>query len=421
MKRILSLALAMLMIIVALLTLVSCADSIQNKTVKEVYDAAVKTVETMEKFDISMSSIYTSFYNGEEMSTSEALVTYKSNGTSYYYDEKASDGAVNKFWYANNELYSLTANFKEKNTITKEAFEDRYMVPKDSLIFKIYEASFNGVEFVKMDGGIYVANVAITPENYYNYTQGVQISGNADCKMTFDKNGNILSFGIAAMYDRGDGITLQLDREIKFNSIGKDVDVALPENASEFRVAPTMESLNMNTLSSIGNLVETTEKTDLVKMTVANYGDVVIRLYPNVAPATVENFKNLVSQNFYDGLTFHRIIENMLIQGGDPKGNGTGGSDKNIVGEFEYNGFTNNLLHKRGVVSMARSELYDSASSQFFIVHTDNLYWDRQYATFGYVVYGMDVVDKITAVETDESDKPLNEVKITSIRFVKEA
>ena len=290
------------------------------------------------------------------------------------------------------------------------------MVSKEGLIFKIDEASFQNVNFEKIDDK-YIANVAVTPENYYNYT-GVEITGNAECKMVFDANANIISFGISAAYDRGSGIIIYLDREIKFNSIGKDVTITAPENASEFRVAPTMDSLDMATLTTKDNLIETEEKTDLVKMT-TNYGDIIIRLYPNVAPATVENFKNLVSQKFYDGLTFHRIIENMLIQGGCPKGDGTGGSDKNIAGEFEYNGFTNNLKHKRGVISMARSELYDSASSQFFIVHTDNLYWDGQYATFGYVVYGMDVVDTITALDTDENDKPVSEAKIISVRFVK--
>lgn len=128
---------------------------------------------------------------------------------------------------------------------------------------------------------------------------------------------------------------------------------------------------------------------------VKNYGKITIELKPEVAPITVENFKNLVSEHFYDGLTFHRIMEGFMIQGGDPLGNGTGGSDETIRGEFSQNGFENTLSHTRGVVSMARSNDPDSASSQFFIVHEDSTFLDGQYAAFGVVTDGMDVVDKI--------------------------
>lgn len=128
---------------------------------------------------------------------------------------------------------------------------------------------------------------------------------------------------------------------------------------------------------------------------VKDYGKITIELKPEVAPITVENFKKLVNEHFYDGLTFHRIMEGFMIQGGDPLGNGTGGSDETIKGEFSQNGFENKLSHTRGVVSMARSNDPDSASSQFFIVHEDSTFLDGQYAAFGVVTDGMDVVDKI--------------------------
>lgn len=128
---------------------------------------------------------------------------------------------------------------------------------------------------------------------------------------------------------------------------------------------------------------------------VKDYGKITIELKPEIAPITVENFKKLVSQHFYDGLTFHRIMEGFMIQGGDPLGNGTGGSDETIKGEFSINGFENNLSHTRGVISMARANDPDSASSQFFIVHEDSTFLDGQYAAFGVVTDGMDVVDKI--------------------------
>lgn len=129
---------------------------------------------------------------------------------------------------------------------------------------------------------------------------------------------------------------------------------------------------------------------------VKDYGKITVELYPQYAPKTVANFVKLAESGFYDGLTFHRIMEGFMIQGGDPKGNGTGGSDENIVGEFSANGFTQNTLsHKRGVISMARSNDMNSASSQFFIVHKDSTFLDGQYAAFGEVTDGMDVVDKI--------------------------
>ena len=130
-------------------------------------------------------------------------------------------------------------------------------------------------------------------------------------------------------------------------------------------------------------------------ITVENYGDIKLELDGDTAPVTVENFVTLAKSGFYDGLTFHRIINGFMIQGGDPKGNGTGGSDKTIKGEFKQNGVENNISHKRGVISMARASDYNSASSQFFIMHKDGDYLDGAYAAFGHVTDGMDIVDKI--------------------------
>lgn len=130
-------------------------------------------------------------------------------------------------------------------------------------------------------------------------------------------------------------------------------------------------------------------------ITIKDYGDIKLVLDGDTAPITVKNFVELAKSGFYDGLTFHRIIKGFMIQGGDPKGNGTGGSDKTIRGEFSKNGVENNISHKRGVISMARSQDNNSASSQFFIMHEDGDYLDGSYAAFGHVTEGMDVVDKI--------------------------
>ena len=158
------------------------------------------------------------------------------------------------------------------------------------------------------------------------------------------------------------------------------------------------------------------------KIKVKNYGTIEVELDGDTAPITVANFIKLVNEKFYDGLTFHRIISGFMIQGGDPLGNGTGGSDETIKGEFSSNGVENNISHKRGVISMARSSDPDSASSQFFIMHQDSIYLDGEYAAFGKVTKGMSVVDKICedATPTDgngtieKADQPV----IESIRMV---
>ncbi len=135
-------------------------------------------------------------------------------------------------------------------------------------------------------------------------------------------------------------------------------------------------------------------------------GKIELELYPEVAPKTVENFLKLVGEGFYDGLIFHRVIKGFMIQGGDPLGNGMGGADENIKGEFRANGHENNLKHERGVISMARSFNPNSASSQFFIMHKDAPHLDGQYAAFGRVVSGIDTVDEIASVPTDYNDRP---------------
>ena len=137
-----------------------------------------------------------------------------------------------------------------------------------------------------------------------------------------------------------------------------------------------------------------------------NGGKIELELYPDAAPKTVANFIKLVSEGFYDGLIFHRVIPGFMIQGGDPQGNGMGGSKENIIGEFKANGFDNPIKHTRGVISMARAYNPNSASSQFFIMHQNAPHLDGQYAAFGKVVSGMEVVDEIASIPTDYSDRP---------------
>lgn len=150
----------------------------------------------------------------------------------------------------------------------------------------------------------------------------------------------------------------------------------------------------------------------MVIIEMENGANIKIELCPEAAPLTVKNFEKLVGEGFYDGLTFHRIIPGFMIQGGDPLGNGMGGADEKIKGEFRANGHDNPIKHERGVISMARAFDPNSASSQFFIMHADAPHLDGQYAAFGKVVEGIEAVDEIASIPTDYSDRPKIAVRI---------
>ena len=157
------------------------------------------------------------------------------------------------------------------------------------------------------------------------------------------------------------------------------------------------------------------EKNPIVTFEMEN-GDVFkAELYPEIAPNTVKNFISLVNHNFYDGVIFHRVIKGFMIQGGDPEGIGIGGPGYAIKGEFAANGFENNLKHDRGVLSMARSMMPDSAGSQFFVMHKDSPHLDGQYAAFGRVIEGIEIIDKIAEAKTNRQDKPKKDQKIEKV------
>ena len=186
-----------------------------------------------------------------------------------------------------------------------------------------------------------------------------------------------------------------------FSSCGGDPQTE--QDGSEPKGEQTTEQPEMEgtTMSNAEN--------PIVTITMQNGGVIKIELYPDIAPNTVNNFISLVQNGFYDGLIFHRVIPGFMIQGGDPEGTGYGGPGYSIAGEFSYNGFDNELAHTRGVISMARSPSPDSAGSQFFIMVEDAPHLDGQYAAFGKVIEGLDVVDEIVSVDTNASDKPYDD------------
>ena len=192
-----------------------------------------------------------------------------------------------------------------------------------------------------------------------------------------------------------------------------------------FGLKPKYINYEYNEYTAAGDIVknnltytDTSKVTNYVKIDTSK-GLIFVELYPDIAPKTVDNFKSLVRSKFYKNLTFHRVIQNFMIQTGDPTATGNGGSTRTIKGEFTNNGFENNLSHTRGVISMARRDGdMNSASSQFFIVQADSTYLDGDYAAFGKVIAGMEVVDKIATVKTDVNDKPITNIDLNNISFV---
>ena len=170
----------------------------------------------------------------------------------------------------------------------------------------------------------------------------------------------------------------------------------------------------------MSNYIKTNEITDLVKIEMQSGSSLVLKLDGKSAPITVANFNKLVKEGIYNGLIFHRVIAGFMVQGGDPTGTGMSGSKETIKGEFRMNGVPNPISHKRGVISMARTNVPDSASSQFFICHADATFLDGQYAAFGEVIEGIETVDEIAAAPTDFRDKPLRDQRMKEVCFLRE-
>lgn len=191
-----------------------------------------------------------------------------------------------------------------------------------------------------------------------------------------------------------------------------------PAETAEESAAPETEAAGTEAAAAAGSESNKPQ----VEIEIADYGTIKLELEPEQAPLSVANFTELANDGFYDGLTFHRIMKDFMMQGGDPQGDGSGGSDKTIKGEFTDNGVNNILSHTRGAVSMARSMDMDSASSQFFIVHQDSTFLDGQYAVFGYVTEGMEIVDEIcesAAPVDDNGSIPAEEQPvITAVKVI---
>ncbi len=417
MKKILSL---IMILAIAVVAFAGCnqtpaGNSVDGKTPEQIYGEALETLKNMTNYELSFTQSYETDFTGELM-RSATTTEYKLNGSTAYAKNINSAAETEEQWFVDGVMYYSSANNKEKEAMSYSDFVNAYCIDITDILIEFKSEEFKDLEFETVDD-TRVLTFLLTPAKYQEYIGGT-ITRDAKYKVAFDKEGSIISIEMINESEISQGYIITISLLFEFKNVGKTAAIAVPENADSFRAAPALSTLDKSEVD-INTLVESNEATDLVMLDVEGYGKIVIRLYENVAPKSVANFKKLVGDGFYNGLVFHRVIENFMIQGGGYDAEGNHKETASIYGEFASNGFSNNLLHARGVVSMARTSEPNSASGQFFIMHKDATHLDGEYAAFGFVVYGMDAVDAIATVETDSNDEPVQTVVINSAKFVK--
>ena len=438
MKKIIALILAALM----LFSFVACnsnnvegsdkkgVETLAGKTPKEIYDAAIVYIKGLTNYEILIESTYNTSYEGES-ATETSTTLHRSTGDTFYYLYKA-EHYEEFFIHDGTMLYQHVNNVYEKQNVPFSEFMDGWgSITETGMLIELSEEYLDKKLFIP-EGDEYYLDITITPEQYNKITGG-SVEDAVKYRVYFDKNGVFTKFERSMLYYYYDVVLVEDIMKVVLQNVGSTPKVVAPQNAADFPIRVEADKIDLSPVESLDAFEISTEVTDYVLIefeidgsvkisdteTVEGYnGKILIRLFPEVAPGTVSNFKDLVGSQFYKGLTMHRVVKDFVIQGGDPDGDGTGGSGKCIFGEFTENAFTNNLSHKRGVVSMARADDPDSASSQFFICHKDATTLDGKYAAFGYTVYGLDVIDVIAGLETDSNDKPKQTVTIKRVNFV---
>ena len=443
MKKILAIIMAMLLLLAA----VGCnngngndtdpagnvkkgVEKLAGKTPKEIYNASIEYIKKLENYEILIESDYKTSYE-DEINEESSTTLHKCSGDTFYYLYKA-DHYEEFFIHDGKSLYKKINNISEKEEISYSDFMKGWgSVTEAGMLISLADSNFEKKLFIS-EGDEYYLDFLISEEEYTKIAGG-SVEAPVTYRVYFNKDGNVTKFSRSMVYYYYDVVLVEDNMTVSIQNVGKVQKIEAPSNPESFSVRVKAEDIDLSTVTGLDLFEASSGVTDYVLLdmkvegsvkisdteTVDNYtGKILIRLFPNVAPLSVSNFKSLVGHSFYNGLSIHRIVPDFVIQGGDPKGDGTGGSETEIFGEFTSNGFTNNLSHKRGVVSMARADDPDSASSQFFICHKDALNLDGNYAAFGYVVYGMDTVDVIAGLETDESDKPKVKVIIEKASFV---
>ena len=421
MKKILSLVLALVMV-ASLFVLVSCdkneetqptspvsedGKTLSGKTPKEVFDEAKALFAQMKDYSIKITLTESIYDFVDEPLVQNIYHEYSVKGDNAYMKYVDASGAIDEKTYVDGVAYFSVYGEKTTSKFDAATFKSSFTITPSNTLLNLDEALLEDARFT-VDDDYCVLVVTMTAEEYMAL-RGDEIVGDATYTMTFDGDGRLLSVNLAVVYAASAGVNVNFDRKYEF--VTENVpDITAPADASSYKQAPELEDIDRSAVSSLDNVTESADATDYVLVDVMGYGKILIRLFPDVAPKTVANFKKLVSEKHYDNTIFHRVIKDFMIQGGD------GDTVESISGEFVANGYINNLSHIRGVVSMARAQSYNSASDQFFIMHKDSNI-NGLYAAFGFVVYGQDVVDAIASVEVN-SEKPVSDVVISSVRFV---
>ncbi len=384
-------------------------ETLDGKTHKEVYDVVFANFEAMENFKLQYTRTQTVDFAGEDIVDTDQY-TYIKNGADAKYVWNYQDLTENFVYKDGMMYYEKQDGLKENYVVTSADYDKGYNSSLSAKLIKLDDSCFEGSELI--DWGRYYNLTLTIPKDTYKKLTGNDVSSDVEYKVNFHDDYLPDYIEATEKYSTSGGYNISIFWYAKLAETDSAEEISKPSDADSYAYRPAMSELDMSEVAADKISVSETE-TNYVIIDIKDYGKITVRLYDNVAVETVKNFKKLVSDGFYDGLTFHRVIADFMIQGGD----GTGGSEETIKGEFLYNGYSNFLSHKRGVISMARSPEYDSASSQFFIMHKDNTGLDGQYAAFGYVVNGIEVVDKVALVDTDSNDKPATDVVINSIKF----
>lgn len=384
--------------------------TLAGKTPEETYKAIGATDDTLDNYTVTVTTESSVDVSGEKVEY-ENVAEYKKSGANMYCKYDNASGVTEELWCVDGYMYYSGSDNKEKSVIDADTFEKYYFIDIANGVLTLETSAFEGKNFVT-DGEIYILNFTFTPEEYKTLT-GEIVKDNVKYEVCFDANGRFMYVKIVVNMETSGGYVVSETRKLELSKVGSTEQITVPGNTEEYREAPLMKDIDRSEIDGLDGVEISEDATDYIMIDVASYGKIVIRLFPEVAPKTVAAISGHVAAGSYDGTIFHRIVPDFVIQGGDTSTEGATG----IFGEFNVNGFTNNLSHLRGVVSMARATAYNSGFDQFFIMLEDNAGLDGGYAAFGCVVYGMDVVDAIAAVET-ESEKPLDDVVITAVDFV---
>ena len=394
-------------------------DKLNGKTPKELYDATITALSKTAEYDVIISTISSVHLLADEPTVSKDSEEYLVNNGEAYMKYTSAANHTNEIWFKDGSMYvAIDGEDKQRTQMSAETFASNYLLNISSVIFPLADSYFTNKKFTKT-GEEFFLTFAVTSDDYMKY-MSAEISSTAEYKICFDSLGNIKWANLFAVIPASNSVNIERENRVEFKALGEADEVVLDGEIEDYRYAPSADEIVLEQVDSLDKFTASESETDYVMIEVEGKGTIVIQLFADVAPGTVANFKGLVAEGFYNGLIFHRVSKDFVIQGGDRDGDGVSGvEDAKIDGEFVSNGFFNNLSHFRGVVSMARlSQDYNSASTQFFIMQKDNFNLDGKYAAFGYVVYGMDVVDAIIEVEVDEAEKPTTDVVMTSVKFV---